>query len=83
MNDVSVTEAREGFAGLLNRVTYGRDRVRITRRGKPLAVLIPAEDLELLEALEDADDLRELREAAAQDDGERVTLEALRAELGS
>jgi prevent-host-death family protein len=80
---VSVSEAREGFADLINRVAYGQDRVGINRRGKTVAVLVSAEDAELLEQLEDAAaDLEAVRKALAEDDGQRVTLAELKAELG-
>jgi antitoxin (DNA-binding transcriptional repressor) of toxin-antitoxin stability system len=30
-------EGREDFADVINRTTYGKERVILTRRGKPLA----------------------------------------------
>lgn len=77
---VSVTEAREELAELVNRAAYGRERVRLTRRGRPVAALISAEDLELLELLEDAADLRVIAEALAdpQNQGEPIPLDDLR-----
>ncbi len=62
--DISVTEARDQFADLVNEVHYRNVRVFLTRRGERLAALIPAEDLELLEAIED-------KEADAQVDAIR------------
>lgn len=41
---VSVAEAKLHFADLLGRVAYGKERVTITRRGKPMVVLIPPEE---------------------------------------
>ncbi|WP_231332861.1 type II toxin-antitoxin system Phd/YefM family antitoxin [Actinomadura graeca] len=46
-----VTEARKEFADLVNRVAYTGERVALTRRGKIMAALVSAEDLELLESL--------------------------------
>ncbi|MBT2211908.1 type II toxin-antitoxin system Phd/YefM family antitoxin [Actinomadura litoris] len=46
-----VTEARKEFADLVNRVAYTGERVALTRRGKVMAALVSAEDLELLESL--------------------------------
>ncbi|MFC9974515.1 type II toxin-antitoxin system Phd/YefM family antitoxin [Spirillospora sp. NPDC127200] len=46
-----VTEARKEFADLVNRVAYAGERVALTRRGKVIAALVSAEDLELLEQL--------------------------------
>jgi prevent-host-death family protein len=53
MNSVEkpVTEARKEFADLVNRVAYTGERIALTRRGKVMAALVSAEDLELLERL--------------------------------
>ena len=65
MDIVNTTEARENLAEVINRVTYAKDRVRITRRGKQVAAVVPIEDLELLERLEDEIDIREAKKALA------------------
>ena len=62
---IPVSKAREQLAELVNRAAYGRERISIGRRGRRVAVLLPAEDLELLEALEDAADLRLIAKALA------------------
>jgi prevent-host-death family protein len=49
--DITVTQARAEFADLVNRVAYTGEPVALTRRGKVMAALVSAEDLELLEAL--------------------------------
>jgi len=59
------TDARERMADVLNRVAYAKDRVRITRRGKAVAAVVPIEDLELIERLEDEIDIREAKKALA------------------
>jgi PHD/YefM family antitoxin component YafN of YafNO toxin-antitoxin module len=55
--------------------------MQITRPGKPVAVLIGVEDFARLEELEDAADFAEFRAAEAEDDGQRVSLAELQAEL--
>ena len=40
---ISVAQAKLHFADLLGRVAYGKEHVTITRRGKPMAVLVPPE----------------------------------------
>jgi prevent-host-death family protein len=66
MNDtLNSTDARENMAEVLNRVAYAKDRVRITRRGKEVAAVVPIEDLELIERLEDKIDIREAKKALA------------------
>lgn len=39
--EYSVAEAKKHFSELLSRVAYGRERITIAKRGKPLAMLIP------------------------------------------
>ena len=40
-NHVSVAEAKQHLSDLLGRVAYGKEYVTITKRGKPMAVLVP------------------------------------------
>jgi prevent-host-death family protein len=54
MKRINITKARDNLADILNRVAYAKDRYRITKRGKPIAAVIPIEDLKLLERLETA-----------------------------
>ncbi len=80
---VSVSEARETFAELVNRAAYGRERVRVVRRGRPVAAIVPIEDVELLERLEDEVDLQAARDALA-DPANAVPIpwEQVKSELG-
>lgn len=81
--NISISEARDGFAELINRVAYARERVRLVRRGRVLAAVVPMEDVELLEALEDELDLAAARDALADPaNARRVSLEDVRARLG-
>ncbi|WP_375430003.1 type II toxin-antitoxin system Phd/YefM family antitoxin [uncultured Friedmanniella sp.] len=50
-SEIPVTEARAQFSELVNRVGYGRERIVLTRHGRPLVALVPAADLERLEEL--------------------------------
>ena len=61
MSNYTTTEAREHFAELMNLVAYGKERQILIRHGKPMAALIPIEDLRYLEALEDQRDLEDAR----------------------
>ena len=60
---VSTVEARNNFGDLINRASYGKERLILTRRGKKIAALVPVEDLEIIEAIEDRLDLDEARKA--------------------
>jgi prevent-host-death family protein len=48
-SEVPVTQARDELADLINRVAYGHERIVLTRHSKPVACLVPPEDLERLE----------------------------------
>ncbi|MFR0354189.1 type II toxin-antitoxin system Phd/YefM family antitoxin [Streptomyces sediminimaris] len=50
--EIPVTQARAELADLINRVVYGKERVVVTRHGKPLVALVSAADLERLDALD-------------------------------
>ena len=39
--EVSVAEAKKHFSDLLGRVAYGGEQIMISKRGKPMAILIP------------------------------------------
>jgi len=49
-----VTQARDELADLVNRVAYGDERVVLTRHGKPVAALVSAADLAVLQDREQA-----------------------------
>ncbi len=63
MTEITVSQARGGFAELISRVAYGHDRVIISKNGKNVAAVVPLEDMELLEALEDRLDIDSARKA--------------------
>ena len=87
---VSVTseELRLGLGELINRVKYGNERLRVTRRGKPVMALVSVEDLELLEqvldAIEDEIDLPIVKKRLKHFDetGEGIPWEQIKAERG-
>jgi prevent-host-death family protein len=78
-----ISEARGEFSDLVNRAAYKHERVLLTRHGKAIAAIVPAEDLELLEALEDRADLEAARAALADpQNAELIPWEQVKAELG-
>ena len=79
--NVPSRDLRESLADILGAVTYGAERVGVTRHGKLTAVVISVDDLKLLEEFEAARDAEEFRAAKEHDDGGRVTLDELRAEV--
>lgn len=48
-SEIPVTQAREQLADLINRVAYGHERIILTRHSKPVACIVPPEDLAQLE----------------------------------
>ena len=54
---VSITQAKNNLADVVNRAAYGKERFLLLSRGKPKAAIVSVEDLRLLESL------REDREA--------------------
>lgn len=59
----SSSEARDHLSDLINAAKYAKERVIITVRGKNAAVIIPLEDLEILEYIEDQIDMSEAAES--------------------
>ena len=70
MGSISTAKARNNFSDVVNRAGYGKERVILTRRGKPIAAVVPIEDVEFLEELEDRADLEAAREALAEGGGQ-------------
>ena len=42
--EIGVAEAKKHFSDLLGQVAYGRKRIRILKRGKPMAVMVPPDE---------------------------------------
>lgn len=82
-SEVSTRELRSQLSDVLGRTMYAGERIGVTRNGKLAAVLVSVADLEALEKFEMAQDIAAYREAKASDDGTRVTLDELRADLAS
>jgi len=81
--NVTTAKARTELAEIINRTTYAKERVVLTRRGKRVAAVVSVEDLELLEAIEDRMDLDAARKALAEA-GKKGTVawSLLKSELG-
>lgn len=81
--EISTRELRSQLSDVLGRAMYAGERIGVTRNGKLAAVVVSVADVEALEEFEMAQDAATYREAKAADDGTRVTLEELRANLAS
>jgi len=85
MTRLAASKAREEFADTLNRVAYKGERIVLRRRGKDVAVLVPVEDLALIEEIEDEIDVREARRILAgmkRNKKKPIPLAKLKRELG-
>lgn len=47
-NYISIGQVKRDISEIINRVTYGRERIILTSRGKPKAALVSMQDYELL-----------------------------------
>lgn len=81
--EISTRELRGQLADVLGRAMYAGERIGVTRNGKLAAVVVSVADVEALEEFEMAQDAAAYREAKMADDGTRVALEELRADLAS
>lgn len=81
-SNIKLVDLRNNLGEKVNEVSYTNNRLTITRNGKPVAALISAEDLELLEELELKQDAEDMARAIAEDDGYRITLEEFEAKHG-
>ena len=42
---ISVSQARASFADVVERAAYRKERVLLTRNGKPIAAIVPADEV--------------------------------------
>jgi prevent-host-death family protein len=90
MNDIveqslSCAEAQAHFDDLLKRAAKHKERVVLTRRGKPVAAVVPIEDLKFLEAIEDhldADEFQRAKEEFERSGEPSIPLEQVIRKLG-
>ena len=83
MNEVTMRDLKTAPGDVVNEAYYRSTRSIITRHSKPVAAIVPIEDVQLLEKLEDVLDIEEAHKALA--DYEKhggVALEDLKKELG-
>ncbi|MFO1208598.1 MAG: type II toxin-antitoxin system Phd/YefM family antitoxin [Amaricoccus sp.] len=81
---LTVSEARDRLADVIGQVQFGGERVTISKRGKPVAVVVSVEDAAWLEAMEDKVDVGLAREALVEMErmgGKTYTHEEVFAEL--
>lgn len=85
MTTLSIAQARNRLADTINRVAYGGERIIFERRGKPVAALVSAEDLDTLRRVEDTEDLRDALKAVEEyerDPSKAMTYQEFRRKIG-
>lgn len=76
---LTTSTARSQFADIISRAEYAGERTVVHRRKKPVAAIVPIEDLELIERYEDELDLRSIRKARKE---KTLPWEQVKKELG-
>jgi prevent-host-death family protein len=79
---LDLSRVRARFAESVNRVNYRGERIVIRKHGRPVAALVPVEDLDLIRELEDRIDLEDARKALAEAKGKFIPWETVKRELG-
>ncbi|MBU0482708.1 MAG: type II toxin-antitoxin system Phd/YefM family antitoxin [Proteobacteria bacterium] len=78
---ISTADARKHFAEIVNRVTYGKEPIVLTRRGQEVAALVSIDEFELLQQIEDHIDIEDAKKALAEP-GENISAEEVWKQLG-
>jgi prevent-host-death family protein len=85
MSDVTVSEARARLADVVDAARVAHDPVYLTRRGRRVAAVIDADDLDrLIVAAEDLADIEAAKQARAEiaDGSAPIPWEQVKADLG-
>jgi len=80
MKKHTTSAARAAVADIVNRAEYAGGRTVVHRRKKPVAAVIPIEDLKLIEQLEDEIDIIDARKAM-REKGKNIPWEQIKREL--
>jgi prevent-host-death family protein len=54
---ISTADVRKNFSNIINRVSFGKESIILTRRGEEIAALVAMDELRLLQELEDHIDI--------------------------
>jgi len=63
---IPTAEARDRLAELVNRAAYGKERVLLSRRGKPVAAVVSLDDVAALHRMEDRRDIADAHAARTE-----------------
>ena len=82
MTRIGVSDARDHLSEVVDRARYTQERVVLTKRGREVGAIISIDDLKLLEMLEDQLDIKTARQALEESQGERISYDDIRKNLG-
>lgn len=82
MTRMGVSDARDHLSEVVDRARYMQERVVLTKRGREVGAIISIDDLKLLEMLEDQLDIKAARQALEESQGERISYDDIRKNLG-
>jgi antitoxin Phd len=78
---ISTADVRKNFSNIVNRVSFGKESIILTRRGEEIAALVAIEELRLLEELEDRLDIADAVQAM-KEQGDDIPAEQFWKKLG-
>jgi prevent-host-death family protein len=78
---ISTADARKNFSNIVNRVSFGKESIILTRRGEEIAALVAMDELRLLQELEDRIDIADAMKAI-KGQGEDIPAEQFWKKLG-
>ncbi len=78
---ISTADVRKNFSTIVNRVSFGKESIILTRRGEDIAALVAMDELRLLQALEDRIDIADAIKAM-KEPGEDIPAEQFWKKLG-
>jgi antitoxin Phd len=78
---ISTADARKNFSNIVNRVSFGKESIILTRRGEAIAALVAMDELRLLHELEDRVDISDAMKAI-KEQGEDIPAEQFWKKLG-
>ena len=78
---ISTQAARKNFSNIVNRVSFGKESIILTRRGEEVAALVAMDELRLLQELEDRIDIADAIKAI-KEPGDNISAEQFWNKLG-
>jgi antitoxin Phd len=78
---ISTADVRKNFSNIVNRVSFGKESIILTRRGEEIAALVAMDELRLLQELEDRIDIADAIKAI-KEQGEDIPAEQFWKKLG-